>query len=630
MTPPPITGSTHPLPFLSLSPCDFERLCLWLVQREGYENAELLGEAGSEQGRDILAWRDGRRFAFQCKRTSKFSAQDGRKEVAKIRSLPIEEQPDELVFLIVCAVRAATRKAIGEAWGFETTCHFLVGSELDERVKRHSDILEEFFQLPPFNRVGTKQAEPKLVFDELGRPPEWDSETELILTLNQSYEIINDPPAYWKREYRNSLQIPSNRIGLYDLEIHEDNYFDANHLRFALGNVGAGIVIVSRLWIEVVDSVACTDSFSVGPGAELVEHDYEVLLRPEKRIYTFNDSKIFTYSSGEVDGFLVTMKSSGHYRYKIQVNIEWHSAGEENREVLKSPIYDIRYPYVNDYTRDRLLFKERHHQDKILKITPLLVDGKPNPRLLNIFMFPEHWEHGRLLHVLSHAKPSIVLGEYTSSVESRVLDSGIARDQRIGCITALARLINFDKSALGVFMDKPRKRLGDVYDQIHRIISERFLDSSEDLLLRQVAIELLRDCHYFAEKRMLMLGFVQYQPRLDVQWLHERFVVLRSTLLSGDPQIIELGLRILNGYTGAQAWLKKEGRSQQLSELLDSIDSLSVDLLAWEDLRVLRPALEYCRKRKIATALPRINELAQSSQASIAEMARKVAKELGG
>ena len=33
---PPITGTTHTLPFDKLSPDDFERLCLWLVEREGY------------------------------------------------------------------------------------------------------------------------------------------------------------------------------------------------------------------------------------------------------------------------------------------------------------------------------------------------------------------------------------------------------------------------------------------------------------------------------------------------------------------------------------------------------------------------------------------------------------------
>jgi len=52
-SPPPITRTTHTLPFDKLSPSDFERLCLWLAEREGYKRAEHLGAASSEQGRDI-------------------------------------------------------------------------------------------------------------------------------------------------------------------------------------------------------------------------------------------------------------------------------------------------------------------------------------------------------------------------------------------------------------------------------------------------------------------------------------------------------------------------------------------------------------------------------------------------
>lgn len=40
--------TTHILPFGELSPEQFERLCLWLVEREGYLRAEHLGEAGGE------------------------------------------------------------------------------------------------------------------------------------------------------------------------------------------------------------------------------------------------------------------------------------------------------------------------------------------------------------------------------------------------------------------------------------------------------------------------------------------------------------------------------------------------------------------------------------------------------
>jgi hypothetical protein len=49
---PPLTGAAQKLPFDSLSPDDFERLCLWLVDAESYTGGEHLGQAGSDQGRD--------------------------------------------------------------------------------------------------------------------------------------------------------------------------------------------------------------------------------------------------------------------------------------------------------------------------------------------------------------------------------------------------------------------------------------------------------------------------------------------------------------------------------------------------------------------------------------------------
>jgi hypothetical protein len=44
MTRPPITSTTHTLPLDNLSPRDFERLCLWLVEREGYLRCRELRE----------------------------------------------------------------------------------------------------------------------------------------------------------------------------------------------------------------------------------------------------------------------------------------------------------------------------------------------------------------------------------------------------------------------------------------------------------------------------------------------------------------------------------------------------------------------------------------------------------
>ncbi|MEE8524281.1 MAG: tetratricopeptide repeat protein, partial [Thermoanaerobaculia bacterium] len=145
---PPVTGGAHRLPFGQLDPFKFEELCLWLVGREGYERAEHLGQSGSEQGRDVVAWKSDTRFAFQCKRVEKFGAANAKAEIRKIRGMPADRaQPDELVFVVTAAVSDTARNEARLAWGDEATCHFWAGSELDERVKRHPDIVAEFFQI---------------------------------------------------------------------------------------------------------------------------------------------------------------------------------------------------------------------------------------------------------------------------------------------------------------------------------------------------------------------------------------------------------------------------------------------------------------------------------------------------
>ena len=145
-TKPPVTGTAHTLPFDRLSPRDFERLCLWLVRREGYERAEHLGAAGSEQGRDVVAWREGKLWAFQCKSVQRFGPKDVLAEIDKIVGLPDDLRPAALVFLVTCDVSAKTRQKARERCGEGMECHFWAGTELDAMVKRHPEIVKEFFR----------------------------------------------------------------------------------------------------------------------------------------------------------------------------------------------------------------------------------------------------------------------------------------------------------------------------------------------------------------------------------------------------------------------------------------------------------------------------------------------------
>jgi len=157
MKKPDVTKSNHVLLFNELSPAQFERLCLWLVEREGYLRSEHLGEAGSEQGRDVIAYRvteSGEHlWYFQCKRYQTISAATLIKEVEKYNKL-VESDPTKKPFGIVFVTNAKlsiySRKKVREfcsKHGYEV--EFWARTELDMRVKKHEDIVEEFFNLKP-------------------------------------------------------------------------------------------------------------------------------------------------------------------------------------------------------------------------------------------------------------------------------------------------------------------------------------------------------------------------------------------------------------------------------------------------------------------------------------------------
>lgn len=141
---PPITGTTHELPFEKLSPRDFERMCLWLVRREGYPTAEHHGAAGSDRGRDLVAQREEGLTAFQCKREKQFGPAKAEEAVQKI--LAEGPTPTEIILLVACDVSVDTRERAAEVAG-EIPCAVWAWTELDEQVNRHLEVVEEFFEL---------------------------------------------------------------------------------------------------------------------------------------------------------------------------------------------------------------------------------------------------------------------------------------------------------------------------------------------------------------------------------------------------------------------------------------------------------------------------------------------------
>ena len=167
MEKPDLTKTTHILPFGELSPLQFERLCLWLIKREGYLRPEHLGEAGSEQGRDVIAYRrsesgEEELWYLQCKRYQSIGAPTLVKEVEKYNELVNSDpakRPVGIVFVTNAVLSAAARETVQKfctEHGYKV--EFWARTELDMLVKKHPEIVSEFFNLT----LTPEQAGPQL------------------------------------------------------------------------------------------------------------------------------------------------------------------------------------------------------------------------------------------------------------------------------------------------------------------------------------------------------------------------------------------------------------------------------------------------------------------------------------
>ena len=184
---PSVTSTQHELPFSQLSPEQFERLCMRLIEARGYKRIEHLGRAGNEQGRDIVAWDGVTRVAVQCKRVQVFTAADGAREIKKLLTLSHASRPHRVIFMVTCSISSQARDQIRRVWGGnEESCVFVAVTELDAEVRRNDKILREFFQAPDAN---ASSADDRHNHDIGGQQREVPNELSRIEIINRDWIV---------------------------------------------------------------------------------------------------------------------------------------------------------------------------------------------------------------------------------------------------------------------------------------------------------------------------------------------------------------------------------------------------------------------------------------------------------
>lgn len=145
MNKPGQTRTKHVLHFTDLSPRDFERLCLWLLKKEGFDKVDHIGASGTDGGCDISAIKNGQHWVCQCKRVSKFGPKEAEVEVFKILNSEQVKELDFILFIVTCDISKKTREIINKLAG-QFHCEFWSLTVLDERVKAHQSLVNEFFK----------------------------------------------------------------------------------------------------------------------------------------------------------------------------------------------------------------------------------------------------------------------------------------------------------------------------------------------------------------------------------------------------------------------------------------------------------------------------------------------------
>jgi hypothetical protein len=144
---PPIHTTQHPLRFGDLPPADFERLCLGLLQSEAeWRQVQHSGQAGSDEGRDIVTERNGQRWVVQCKRYQTISPKTLKDEVDKCHALEAARRLHGMLFIASANVTAEARDEVAaycQTRGF--ACEIWGRTDLDARVNRHPQLVAQFF-----------------------------------------------------------------------------------------------------------------------------------------------------------------------------------------------------------------------------------------------------------------------------------------------------------------------------------------------------------------------------------------------------------------------------------------------------------------------------------------------------
>jgi len=148
---------------------------------------------------------------------------------------------------------------------------------------------------------------------------------------------------------------------LDDLGVDSPLWDRTHFLRFTLSNPGDGILFVDSILLKILRATPCDLLRAPCAGAILKMFEFEVDLAPDQTDYLVCED-FFVYKKGDIDGFRLKLTSAQDYTYDVQVEIEWHSVSDINRQKAVSKIHTISF-YPKDIDAAMIALKRRKTPD---------------------------------------------------------------------------------------------------------------------------------------------------------------------------------------------------------------------------------------------------------------------------
>ena len=260
---------------------------------------------------------------------------------------------------------------------------------------------------------------------------------------------------------------------------------------------------------------------------------------------------------------------------------------------------------------------------------PLVDDkGAPCRDILEIFLNPDDRRQQDVFRAIKRSGRSDVIHAYVSAAVAAIT-SNTKSFNKSKALRSLVLFFHFGDEGIVRFTTWSRDVLGESYYSALEELSAYFQSAQASINeLREVLVA-LGEMDFFRVKHTMMLAWIYYEYPKSTSWFLKRLKVVKVALSLYDNEIALIGLAFLVHSFGE---LKKLLNDDEIAiddkkVLLETLELVNIEISQWllsSDWRVVGHAIVYCGLAKLLDNREIIEQLVQSSNKTVQEVARHV------